>query len=48
MSLRELLDERKRLRMEIVRLTENDTTVIECLNQLAKIEVRIKLKDYER
>lgn len=47
MLLRELLAEKKRLRMEIARLTGGETTVVRYLNQLAEIEVRIKLKDYD-
>jgi hypothetical protein len=47
MSLRELLAEKKRLRMEIVRLTIDEATVIKYLNRLTKIELKIKLKDYE-
>ncbi|KAM3113765.1 hypothetical protein [Phormidesmis sp. 146-33] len=47
MSLRELLAEKKRLRMEIARLTVDEETVTKYLNRLIKIELKIKLKDYE-
>ncbi len=44
MSLKELLDRKKWLRMEIVRLTQNVEAVQKYLDELAKIERQ--LKDY--